>query len=106
MVIHELANGWDSATLGRQRRFEPGTALELDHGDYASRSSLAEHLATKPADLAVLTCASVIQVARSGAALYAGSDEWALTTGHLPIVRSVQEGAGQVVWLLLATPRK
>ena len=100
-VIRELANGWDSATLGRRRRFEPGTALELDHSDYADRPSLAEHLATKPADLAVLTCASVIQVARSGAALYAVSDQWALTMGHLPILRSVLEGAGQVAWLLV-----
>lgn len=93
-------------TGGTQRHsagsgFEPGTALELGHSDYAAQPTLAEHLATKPADLTVLTCVSLMQVARSGAALYAVSDQWALTMGHLPILRSVLEGAGQVAWLLV-----
>jgi hypothetical protein len=100
-ALSVLMNVWDSVVLGRSQRAEVGSVCHLDINDYPDDEDLAISLASKPGDLAVLTCSSVIQVARSVGALFAVSDTWTLTMGHLPLVRSVLEGVGQVSWLLL-----
>ena len=64
------------------------------------RGDIPERLARQAAEQAILTCATMTEVARSLAALYGTSDEGGLTIGHLPLVRSIMEGAGQVTWLI------
>jgi hypothetical protein len=44
-------------------------------------------------------------MARSIAALFAVADRWGLTFGHVPLVRSVFDGAGQLAWLLVGDER-
>ena len=47
-----------------------------------------------------LTAASVVQMARSVSALFENTEKYGLTFGHVPLARSIYEGAGQVKWIL------
>ncbi len=47
-----------------------------------------------------LTGASVVQMARSVSALFESTEKYGLTFGHVPLARSIYEGAGQVKWIL------
>lgn len=99
-AVVALTNQWDDAIAERASAPVEGSQAAFD------QQRLPEHgvdprLAGMPAGIAFLTCASVIQVARSLAALFAVSEEWALTLGHLPLVRSILEGVGQVRWTIL-----
>ena len=43
---------------------------------------------------------SVVQMARSVSALFENTEKYGLTFGHVPLARSIYEGAGQVKWIL------
>jgi hypothetical protein len=99
-AVVTLTNQWDNAIVERASSPVKGSQAAFD------QQRLPEHgvdprLAGMPAGIAFLSCASVIQVARSLAALFAVSEDWALTLGHLPLVRSILEGVGQVRWTIL-----
>lgn len=80
------------------------------HGFEPTQDSLAAHdrLTLTPNEprhasagswFALLTMAGCAEMIRALATLYRGTRERPLTRGHLPIVRSIQEHIGRVVWL-------
>lgn len=47
-----------------------------------------------------MVTATVLQMTRSVSALFDVDDRYSLTFGHIPLARSIFEGAGQLQWLL------
>ena len=99
-VLSDLLMAWDEAIAEHASESAPNSWGQFDQHDYPAHSGIDTRLAGAPSNLAFLTCSSVLQMARSIATLYANSNVSGLTLGHLPLLRSVLEGVGQVRWLI------
>lgn len=99
-AIVTLTTAWDAAIAEHGGRPAAGSQAAFVQ-ERLPAVGVDRRLARAPADIAILTSATVIQVARSLAALYAVSDSWGLTLGHLPLVRTILEGAGRVRWVIV-----
>ena len=91
---------WDTAVGGRSRAPAEGSHAWFDEHVAAPQLNLPPEFARCGTSVVFLTCGSVMQIARSVAALYAVSEDWALTFGKLPLMRSVLEGVGQLAWVI------
>ena len=98
-TINRLGVVWDDAVREHGANPAFGSMARFDMHEFEQHSHMPRAFTSLPAGLLTPTCSSVLQVARSIGALYAACDTWGLTLGHLPAVRSVLEGAGQVRWI-------
>jgi hypothetical protein len=99
-ALLSILNAWDQAQLRHHQVEQPGSMLWFDREEMPLVSQWPARLCELSRNSSFLLSASISQMIRALAALYEIDDRFPLTLGHLPIARSILEGAGQVEWLL------
>lgn len=98
-ILNMLLRAWDRSVETHGAAGVDASVLSQDM-IIGRRLGWSEATVQTTRTVTFLTGASVVQMARSVSALFENTEKYGLTFGHIPLARSIYEGAGQVKWIL------